>query len=358
MNRWIMLVGLASCVGPDHGGDPIDDDPPDGGTSAPSDLALPLTPPSPATNPSSAEKIALGRLLFWDPVLSGDRELACATCHHPQFGYADGRPTSIGTTRNAPTILDTAWNGAVLGNAIPRCEDAPMFWDNRARSLESQARGPLTAANEMMGTAYTAQTIFPELIARLSAIPAYASLFEAAFGATGITETTIIQAIAAFERTLTNPQTSYDRYVGGDTTALTAQQRRGLDVFTTNRCTNCHSGPMFSDFALHELRVPDLAGAEHDAGDGANRFRTPTLRNIARTAPYMHDGVFAGFPQVFQFYRQATQNPADPKLRGVRTPSPQEAPDVIAFFAALGDSPFDASIPATVPSGLTPGGTP
>jgi cytochrome c peroxidase len=357
MHRLMMvLVGLASCVEPSSG-ERIDDLP-DAGDAPPSELALPLTPPSPAANPGSPAKIALGRLLFWDPILSGARTLACATCHDPRFGYSDGRQTSIGTARNAPTILDTAWNGSVLGHPIPVAEQAPMFWDNRARSLELQARGPLTASNEMLGTVFTEQTIFPELVARLSGIPAYATQFEAAFGTSGITETRILQAIAAFERTLTNPQTSYDRYVNGDTTALTVQQQRGLRVLTENHCTNCHSGPMFSDYELHELRVPDLPGAPHDPGDGANRFRTPSLRNITHTAPYMHDGVFAGFQQVFQFYLQATQNPADPKLRGVRTPTPQEAPDVIALFAALGDSPFDTSIPATVPSGLTPGGTP
>ncbi len=355
MHRWFVLLGLVGCVGPSESGGAIDD-PPDAATVDPSPLALPLAPPSPAANPTSPAKVALGRLLFWDPILSGDRTLACATCHHPQFGYSDGRQTSIGVVRNAPTILDAAWNGAVLDQPVPTCEDAPMFWDNRARSLEGQARGPLTTPAEMLGTSYTSETIFPELIARLAAIPAYAAQFDAVFG--GITETAILQAIAAFERTLTNPGTSYDRYVNGDTTALTAQQQRGLAVLSDNHCTNCHSGPMFSDYALHDLRVPDLPNATHDAGDGSNRFRTQTLRNITHTGPYMHDGVFANFQQVFQFYRQATQNPIDPKLRGVRTPSPQEAPDVIAFFAALGDSPFDASIPQAVPSGLPPGGTP
>ena len=361
MRRWIILVGLASCVGPNSMGDDTGGDPPDGGGTVdtlPSELSLPLTPPSPANNPSSPAKIALGRLLFWDPILSGDRELACASCHNPTFGYSDGRQTSVGVTRNAQTILNTAWNGTVLGHTAPDCEQAPMFWDNRAHALEGQARGPLTTAAEMLGTSYTAQTIFPELIARLSAIPAYASQFDAAFGTAGITETTIVQAIAAFERTLTNPQTSYDRYVNGETTALTPQQRHGLQVLSDNRCTNCHSGPMFSDYELHPLRVPDLPGTTHDAGDGANRFRTASLRNVTRTAPYMHNGVFANFQQVFQFYRNATMNPLDPKLRDVRTPTPQEAPDVIAFFAALGDAPFDTSVPAAVPSGLTPGGTP
>lgn len=361
----IAMMVLVSCVGPD--GEPPGEGP-DGGTRPPPrqpPLPLPRVAPEPADNPGTPAKIALGRLLFWDPVLSGNGDIACASCHDPRTGYADGRRTAVGTVdttltppnRNSQTVLNTAWNGAIAGDLAPRPEDAPMFWDNRAHSLEEQARGPLTAPAEMMGSAYTAATIFPELVTRLEGIPAYAAQFETVFGPRGITETNIVRAIAAFERTLTNPETSFDRFVGGDTTALTPQQQRGLQMFGQIGCRNCHNGPMFSDFQLHELRVPDLAGAAHDDGDGSNRFRTPSLRNITHTAPYMHNGSLGGLPQVFQFYRQATQNPRDPALRGVRTPTPEEAPDVIAFLEALGDAPFDTSIPPSVPSGLTPGGT-
>lgn len=363
----VTAVVLGGCAGPDGPAAADDDVQPDAGVDpppAPSGFALPLEAPTPVDNPATPAKIALGRLLFWDPILSGNGDTACASCHDPRTGYSDGLRTAIGTTdasltppnRNSQTILNTAWNGAVASNLIPSCEQAPMFWDSRAHSLELQARGPLTAAAEMMGSTYTETTIFPEVLSRLSTIPAYVTQFEAVFGAGPITEANLEKAIAAFERTLTNPQTSYDRYVAGELTALTPQQKRGLDVFTQIGCPKCHGGPMFSDYKLHTLRVPDLPGAPHDAGDGSNRFRTPSLRNITHTAPYMHDGVFPGLPQVFQFYRNATQNPVDPDLRGVRTPTPQEAPDVEAFLGALGDAPFDASIPAAVPSGMTPGG--
>jgi len=239
-------------------------------------------------------------------------------------------------------------NGATVMRPMPRPEDAPMFWDNRAHSLEEQARGPLTTAAEMMGTSYTATTIFPELVTRLSGIPEYATRFTAAFGPGAITDAKIVAAIAAFERTLTAPETSYDRFVNGDVTALSAQAQRGLEVFKTNGCVNCHSGPMFSDFELHDLGVPDP--------EGPKLFRTASLRNITRTAPYMHNGVFPGFQQVFGFYRDAGQNARDPKLRGVTPPAPPQAADFIAFLTALSDGPFDRSIPASVPSGLTPGG--
>lgn len=360
MRGWsLVLVGFAGCTmyGPSEPGvDPVD-----GGAGVDvvtprSPLALPLVPPDPAGNPTSATKVALGRLLFWDPILSGDRDVACATCHDPDLAYTDGLRSPVGVARNSMTILDAAWNGSTTATPVPRAEEAPMFWDNRAHSLEAQARGPITTAAEMMGASYTEATIFPELVARLSAIPAYVTQFSAAFGPGAITEARILAAIAAFERTLTTPETSYDRFVNGDTSALTAQQQRGLELFKVIGCANCHTGPMFSDFELHALRVPSPPGAPPDAGDGANRFRTATLRNITLTAPYMHNGVFASFQDVFGFYRLAGQNGIDPKLRGVRPPTPQEAPDVIAFLRALGDAPFDRTIPTSVPSGLPPGG--
>lgn len=279
---------------------------------------LPSTPaPDPADNPRSPAKIELGRQLFFDPILSGDRTTACATCHDPQRAFTDGRPTPPGVARNSMTVLNTAWNGLV--NATPPdLAQAPMFWDNRTRSLEAQAKGPITAAAEMMGTSYTAQTIFPELVSRLLASPDYCAKFDAAFGPGQVTEDSIVKAIAAYERTLVTPQTSFDRG------ALSPQAQAGVQIFEAIRCTNCHSGPMFSDFKLHRLR--------------GELIRTPSLRNVTRTAPYMHDGSLATIPDVFRFYRDATQNPVDPDLRGVRTPTPQEAPAVEAFLAALGDS--------------------
>jgi len=353
MTRWRVwtLLVLGGCVldgGPDR-----TDDPTDGGPEVEEDpprspLALPLVPPDPADNVTSPEKVALGRLLFWDPVLSGDRTVACATCHDPDLAYTDGRATPIGVTKNSMTILDAAWNGTTATRLLLRAEDAPMFWDNRVHSLEAQARGPITATAEMLGTSYTAETIFPELVVRLSAIPEYATRFTAVFGAGPINDVKIVAAIAAFERTLTTPQTSYDRFVNGDRNALSAQAQRGLDVFTNNGCVNCHSGPMFSDFELHDLGVPDPAGRL--------LMRTASLRNVTLTAPYMHNGVFPGFQQVFGFYRNAGQNARDPKLRGVQPPTPQQAPDVIAFLTAISDGAFDRTIPTSVPSGLPPGG--
>ena len=295
---WMVVFVMVGCMAPDR---------------------APLTPaPDPADNQRSPAKVMLGRRLFFDPILSGDRTTSCATCHDPQRAFTDGRAAPPGLARNSMTVLNTAWNGLVDLDAPPDPAQAPMFWDNRTRSLEAQAKGPITTAAEMMGTSYTAQTIFPELIARLSASPDYRARFDAAFGPNSITEDNIVRAIAAYERTLVTAQTSYDRG------ALSPLARAGLEIFETIGCTNCHSGPMFSDFTLHRIR--------------GELIRTPSLRHVTRTAPYMHDGALATLPAVFQLYRQATQNPVDPDLRGVRTPTPQEAPAVEAFLAALGDA--------------------
>lgn len=308
------VAPLGDDVSPDAG---VDTASPPGGPARP---VLPSTPaPDPADNARSPAKIALGRTLFFDPILSGDRATACATCHRPELAFTDGRATPPGVTRNSMTVLNTAWNGLTTAGAPSDPAQAPMFWDNRTRSLEQQAKGPLTTAAEMMGASYTASTIFPELVARLGASTAYCAQFDAAFGPNSITEDNIVRAIAAYERTLVTAQTSYDRG------ALTPLQETGARIFETIGCTNCHSGPMFSDFKLHRLR--------------GELIRTPSLRSVTHTAPYMHDGSLATLPNVFQFYRQATQNPVDPDLRGVRTPTPQEAPAVEAFLAALGDAP-------------------
>lgn len=328
---------------------------------------------TPPANPSSEAKVALGRDLFWDPVLSGNRDVACATCHHPAFGYADGRRTSIGTggsglgprrtiapgaptpTRNAMTVLDAAFNGLTLDGPVAALS-APMFWDNRAHSLEEQAGGPIAAESEMRGGAFDATHIMPEVVGRLSAIPSYGVQFERAFGPGAVSAERVVGAIAAFERSLVTTDSSFDRYMRGDSTALTALQLRGMAVFEGSGCGGCHSGPMFSDFQLHQLGVPDLPGAAHDAGDGRNRFRTASLRFVTRTAPYMHNGVFTTLDDVYRFYQRADDRSADPALRAVRAPRGDDAVAVSAFLGALSDGTFDATIPASVPSGLPVGG--
>lgn len=377
-----------------------------------------LTTASTRPSPAIPEE-ELGRLLFWDPVLSGPMDVSCATCHHPDFAYADGRALSLGpgavglgpdridtadgaipvAQRNSPTLLNVAYNGLDRQRRRRRggprftplpadfesvnAERAPMFWDRRARSLETQALLPLTIREEMRGDAYSEEAAVDSVVARLRAIPEYVSLFREVYGAgTSIDATQIAGAIAAFERTLVTRNSPFDRFLAGEEGALTTQQRRGLDEFNEADCSDCHRGPMLSDFNMHAEGVAENPLlAEPDAGDGRFRFRTPTLRNVAVTAPYMHNGMLGTLEEVLAFYdRGRSENPsvsnrrrrrgdndrrdetpATPgrlsgRFRGVDDMTGQQQEDIIAFLEALTDPDFDRTIPARVPSGLPPGG--
>lgn len=340
----------------------------------------------------------LGRLLFWDPILSGEKDIACGTCHHPDFAYADGRDLSLGTgsvglgparmdlskgriptvKRNSPTVLNTAFNGVDENGGRRRNRGgAPMLWDSRIRTLELQALEPLKAQEEMRGDAYSEAEAVDNVIARLQAIPEYVTLFRNAFDTTAAIDAQQFgAALAAFERTLVAMNSPFDRFRAGDRDALTEQQRRGMETFDEVGCDRCHEGPMFSDFDLHAEGVrenPKLA--EPDAGTRRFRFRTPSLRNVALTAPYMHNGMLRTLEDVLRFYdRGRSENPSvvnrrddddddndalaslSGRFRRVDDMSDSEQRDIIAFLRSLTDSSFDRTIPARVPSGLRPGG--
>ena len=351
--------------------------------------ALPRVARAPADNQASPDKVALGRLLFWDPILSGHNDVACATCHHPQFGYAEDRDLSIGVNgaglgsgrrfaarnavpfvkRNSQTILNTAFNGIdEAGRHDPAT--APMFWDVRARGLEAQALEPLKAFEEMRGDAYPEGKAIEAVAAKLNANAEYRQLFARAFGGReAITGAAVGKALATFQRSLTATNAPFDRYMRGDLTAMTDQQVRGMERFERIGCGNCHSGPMFSDYKLHVLGVPDNPQLQaSDSGvDGSYAFRTASLRNLAYTAPYMHSGLFTTLRDVLEFYddvsgrrgrarnEYVSRDQLDPLLRRLRDPDDQ-ASDVIAFLQSLSDGSFDRTIPTKVPSGLRPGG--
>jgi len=357
---------------------------------------LPRTVKTPADNPTTPAKIALGRLLFWDPVLSGPRDVACATCHHPRFGYAENRDLSIGVTgvglghrrrfagaesiplvkRNSQTVLNVAFNGSALDGAYDP-DAAPMFWDVRARSLETQALEPLKALEEMRGHTYPEEKAVETVAARLEGIPEYRRLFAAAFGGgdRAVTAANLGKALAAFQRTLTAANAPFDRYMRGDRDAMSASQLRGMRRFERIGCVRCHNGPMFSDFKLHVLGVPDnpaLPASDAGAGDRGTgdryAFRTASLRNLAFTAPYMHSGIFQTLEDVLDFYddvdsrRGDDRNPnvsreaLDPLLRQLRGVDDDDE-DLLAFLEeALSDPGFDRTIPPRVPSGLPVGG--
>ncbi len=252
---------------------------------------LPTTAPAPADNPTTDEKVELGKILYHDPRLSSTGTVSCASCHNTMLGGEDNRPNSMGVNgqtggRSAPTVWNAAFNTV-------------QFWDGRAASLEAQAAGPVTNPIEM------GMKSWDDVVARLKTIEGYQVAFEAAFGKNAITKDNATKAIAAYERTLITPYSPYDRYVAGDKAALTAQQVRGMEKVQALGCTSCHSGPafngpgMFQPFPIHSN--PVYAAKYHFKDDKGlaevtkkesdeHLFKVPTLRNIALTAPYFHNG--------------------------------------------------------------------
>jgi cytochrome c peroxidase len=358
----------------------------EGQVNTPALSALPRVITAPPGNQPSPAKTALGRLLFWDPILSGSKDVACATCHHPQFGYAENLDISIGVNgvglgstrqfsfpnsipfvkRNSQTILNTAFNGIdSQGRYNP--STAPMFWDVRAQGMEAQALLPIQTFEEMRGHAYSEGDALDTVVSRLSAVPEYRLLFTRAFaGAPAISAENLGKALAAFQRTLLANNSPFDRYMRGDRAAMTSAQIQGMRQFERTGCVNCHSGPMFSDYQLHVLAIPDNRKLpESDAGANLTyAFRTASLRNLAFTAPYMHSGVFRDLDDVLDFYDDARRRPRnrnvgrdqlDPLLRRLRDVDDSEE-EIIEFLNALNDGSFDRTIPARVPSGLPPGG--
>jgi cytochrome c peroxidase len=361
--------------------------------------ALPRDVPFPPDNAPTSAKVALGRLLFWDPILSGSRDIACATCHHPNFGYADGRDLPIGTggrgmgpartfpnratpivKRNSQTILDVAFNGIDgWGHVDPA--QAPMFWDSRARGLEAQALVPIESLEEMRGSNAEGQGV-AGAVERVRAVKGYRQAFARAFGGGDAVDAThLARAIAAYERSLVVLDTPFDRYMRGDRTALGEVALRGMAAFENHGCTLCHNGPMFSDYKLHVLGVSDNSKlGDYDPGaDHRFAFRTPSLRNLAFTAPYMHSGLIANIGSAVGFYKQVgggapqlmhfdkprtisgqlvlgspvARDKLDPLLQHVTVNS--ELDDIVAFLGTL-NGPFDRTVPSHVPSGLHPGG--
>lgn len=302
-------------------------------------------------NPTTPEKAELGRLLFFDPILSHNNDMSCASCHHPDMGFTDGKAQAVGADGTMlPRSAMSLWNVAYNTN---------FFWDGRAATLEEQSNTPLTHEHEMAATP-------EEIVAELKDIPEYVSLFEKAFGsADAVSYQNVQNALAAFERTLITNNSPFDRYAAGDVNALTPAQRRGLALFRSaaTRCFECHSAPTFADDSFSVTGVPDLPGQPHDSGrqqvessslDGA--FKAPTLRNIALTAPYMHNGIFNTLEEVVDFYAQGGGRPdgfqnVDMHVAGFEL-TEQEKADLVSFLYALTDETNLPAIPESVPSGL------
>lgn len=293
--------------------------------------------PAALVSPAPAEA-ELGRLLFFDPRLSRSGSLSCATCHNPSLSWADGLPRALGhgmkpLARRTPTILDVAWGG-------------PFMWDGRFETLEQQALGPLTSPDEM--------NLKPEeLLAKVNAVEHYRAGFARTFPGEGVTLGTIGRALAAFERTVVSGRAPFDRWVDGETTALNDAARRGFVLFNTRAgCVKCHTGWRFTDDSFHDVGLP---GA--DVGRGAlpdftdltplqHAFKTPTLRDADRRAPYFHDGSATTLEQVIELYdagglvRRPSLSNDVKQLRLTR----REKQDLAEFLATL-SAPTETSVP-------------
>lgn len=321
-----------------------------------------------ADNPTTPERVELGKLLFFDPILSGDNKMSCAHCHHPDLGFSDGLPRARG--KGATGVGSSRKEGIELSRAAPSLWNAfyyhRQFWDGRASDLEDQARFPITDASEMAQDP-------EELVRELKAIPEYRTLFDKVFGGSGgeaVTFANVQYAIAAFERTLVSLNSRFDRYAAGEGNALNASEKNGLKLFLSpkTRCNECHGIPTFANRDFKVIGVPHPQNgpadvhkpeADPDKGGGPDgAFKIPTLRNVALTAPYMHTGEFKTLEEVLDFYskgggrgRGLNVPLQDDKIRKFNL-TDQEKRDMVAFLLTLTDQSAKPSIPKRVPSGL------
>jgi cytochrome c peroxidase len=306
--------------------------------------ALPDKAPEPATNPTTAAKVELGKMLYFDPRFSSTGSVSCFSCHNVMEGGDDHMPTSIGVHgqkggRNAPTVWNAAFHSA-------------QFWDGRAATLEDQAKGPPVNPIEM------GMENLDAVIDRVRAIPGYRPYFEAAFGPGDVvTMDNAARAIAAYERTLITPNSPYDRYVKGEKDALSAQQVRGMEAFAATGCTSCHSGSVFdgppmpvgSAFLVKFPTFPDSGYvAEYALADDPGRYsvteadpdrnlwRVPTLRNLQYTAPYMHNGSVKDLAEAVRVMGSTQLG---------QTLDEAQVQDMVAFLMALSGTFPDQTMP-------------
>jgi cytochrome c peroxidase len=293
--------------------------------------------PYPDENPHSAAKAELGRMLFFDPILSGSRARSCASCHNPGLSWGDGLARSIGEGQQAmslraPTLLNVAW--------VPR-----LGWDGKFRDLESVAFAPITSAANMN---------LPEavLIERLEAIPGYVRSFAAAFDEAPITRAKIEAALATYERSIVSAGSPFDRWIMGEERAIDAGAKRGFELFRGKaRCAECHRGWAFTDSSFHDIG----SATGEDIGRGRlfptsvklrYAFKTPTLRDVARRAPYMHNGALATLEDVIALYdRGGIERPSRSELIAPLGLAQSEKTDLIGFLNALTGAPQPVALP-------------
>ena len=332
----------------------------------------------PRDNPLTPQKIALGRSLYFDKRLSMSGTVSCASCHDPAFAFTDAKPVAVGTaglrgTRNAPTLLNAVFSDL-------------LFWDGRARSLEDQVKHPLLSSFEMGLTSER------QLLARVASIPDYRRRFQTVFKSDGLNIDTIAKAIAAYERTLLSGNSPFDRFINRDNTAITDAQKRGWQLFKGKaKCIDCHKysadSPFFTDFEFHNTGVAltndvldlvrTVAGIAKETSrtelahsarfselgrfavtlqsTDVGAFKTPTLRDMELTSPYMHDGSFKTVIDVLQYYnRGGTANAyLDKRMQPLQL-SDGEIDDLVQFLRSLTSDDVLRQCQTTTPQSRTP----
>jgi cytochrome c peroxidase len=348
MKRQIFLILslLAPLIFFSHGlwADDWGDDSSSGAPAYPYPVPLGLKKPKvPQNNPITKEKVDLGRYLYFDKRLSRNNTISCATCHDPAKGWTDQSPVSTGInglkgTRSAPPVFNATYNEL-------------QFWDGRALSLEEQAKGPIQNPVEMGFSLKGVEQ-------KIGRIKGYQKMFKKAFGPGPITAERIVEAIASFERTILSGDSNYDRFIAGNKKALSLSAQRGMNLFFGRaHCDDCHTGPNFSDSRFHNLGVgmnakhPDLGRyliTKKDKDKGS--FKTPGLRGLLYTHPYMHDGSEKTLEAVVDFYNKGGNlNPyLDKKIHPLGLNS-QQKKDLVAFLKSLNGKPVRVNIPNKFP---------
>jgi cytochrome c peroxidase len=296
----------------------------------------PEAAPTPKGNEMTPARVELGKALFFDPRLSGSNWISCGTCHNPVLGWSDGLPTAIGhgmkvLGRATPTILNTAYQKF-------------QFWDGRAKSLEEQALGPIEADVEMAGD-------LEVIIKKLAALPGYVAMFDKAYPVEGVNKDTIAKAISSFERSIVSTDAPFDRWIKGDKKAMNDAGTRGFDLFTGKaNCVACHQAFNFTDDGFHNIGLK----GNQDVGRFAKvpvkvlrgAMKTPTLRDIELTGPYMHNGMYKSLEEVVDHYNRGgdEKDTPDPNMK-VLNLTDAEKKDLVAFLRSLTGSPREITFP-------------
>lgn len=295
--------------------------------------------PAPLDNQLSPLRAELGRALFFDPRLSAKGVMSCASCHNPALGWSDGRPTAVGHDmkvlgRATPTIVNAAFNSL-------------QMWDGRKASLEDQALGPFESTDEQ-------NLPLEELEKRVAGIPGYVSMFDRAYPGEPITRVTIAKAIASFERTILSEDSAFDRWRAGDENAMSSSAKRGFNIFNGKaECALCHQGFNFTDNGFHNIGLKEPEGVA-DLGRFAHRkvavlkgaFKTPTLRDIALTAPYMHNGTYQTLEEVVEHYVRGgdVKENLDANMNPLNL-TEQDKRDLVEFMRSLTSAPQLVVVP-------------